>query len=437
MIATIGPVTSLLVGVAFLISGHGLQLTLIPLRASIEGWSPFEIGLIGSAYYVGFVAGCLAAPYLILRAGHIRSFAAFVSLCSAVTIFQAVVVAVIPWIVFRLLVGVVFAGLYMVTESWLNDRATNQNRGRIMSAYIAVNFSAITVGQFMVTLAEPTSFILFALASIMVSLSAIPVALTTSAQPAPLPIARLRPRELYAASPVGIVGVTVVGVANGAFWALAAVYAVGEGLGSNEVAIFTGLATIGGALAQWPAGRISDGVDRRIVLIVLLALAALVGLALAFLPIADGLWIPLAVLFGVTTLPTYAVAAAHAYDHAPPGGYVATAAGLLLANGVGAIVGPILAAALMERTSTAMLFLFTAFAQSGLALFAIARMKSRAAPTVPEKTEFDLAATAPVGAVIPPEPLDPADGFVIVPDGARPAAAREDGGTPGRPDASP
>ncbi|HET7714539.1 MAG TPA: MFS transporter, partial [Bauldia sp.] len=155
------------------------------------------------------------------------------------------------------------------------------------------------------------------------------------------------------------------------------------------------------------------------------------------LPIADGLWIPLAVLFGVTTLPTYAVAAAHAYDHAPPGGYVATAAGLLLANGVGAIVGPILAAALMERTSTAMLFLFTAFAQSGLALFAIARMKSRAAPTVPEKTEFDLAATAPVGAVIPPEPLDPADGFVIVPDGARPAAAREDGGTPGRPDASP
>ncbi|HET7718153.1 MAG TPA: MFS transporter, partial [Bauldia sp.] len=262
MIATIGPVTSLLVGVAFLISGHGLQLTLIPLRASIEGWSPFEIGLIGSAYYVGFVAGCLAAPYLILRAGHIRSFAAFVSLCSAVTIFQAVVVAVIPWIVFRLLVGVVFAGLYMVTESWLNDRATNQNRGRIMSAYIAVNFSAITVGQFMVTLAEPTSFILFALASIMVSLSAIPVALTTSAQPAPLPIARLRPRELYAASPVGIVGVTVVGVANGAFWALAAVYAVGEGLGSNEVAIFTGLATIGGALAQWPAGRISDGVDR-------------------------------------------------------------------------------------------------------------------------------------------------------------------------------
>ena len=228
----------------------------------------------------------------------------------------------------------------------------------------------------MVTLDAPTSFTLFALASVMVSLSTIPVVLTKSAQPAPIAVARIRPRALYAASPVGIVGVTVVGVANGAFWSLVAVYAIGEGLDSRQVAIFTGLATIGGALAQWPAGRISDRVDRRIVLIVLLALAAAVGLALAFLPIADGLWIPLAVLFGVTTLPTYAVAAAHAYDHAPPGGYVATAAGLLLANGVGAIVGPLLAAGLMEATSTAMLFLFTAFAQSGLALFAIARMKT-------------------------------------------------------------
>jgi len=220
------------------------------------------------------------------------------------------------------------------------------------------------------------------------------------------------------------VGVTVVGIANGAFWALAAVYAVGEGLDSRQVAIFTGLATIGGALAQWPAGRISDKVDRRIVLIVLLALAASVGLALAFLPISGGLWIPLAVLFGITTLPTYAVAAAHAYDHAPPGGYVATAAGLLLANGFGAIIGPVLAAALMERTSTAMLFLFTAFAQSGLALFAIARMKARTAPPIPDKTGFDLAATSPVGAVIPPEPLDPADAAVAVPDVATPGEDR-------------
>jgi MFS family permease len=428
MIAAIGAVASLLVGVAFLLSGHGLQLTLVPLRAAAEGWTPFQIGIIGSAYYVGFVAGCVAAPFVILRAGHIRAFAALVSLCAAVTILQAVVVAVVPWILFRLLVGAALAGLYMIIESWLNDRATNQNRGAIMSVYIGVNFAAITIGQFMVTFDAPTSFTLFALASVMVSLSTIPVVLTKSAQPAPIAAARIQPRRLYEASPVGMVGVTVVGVANGAFWSLAAVYAIGEGLDSSQVAIFTGLATIGGALAQWPAGRISDRVDRRIVLIVLLALAATVGLALAFLPIAGGLWIPLAVLFGVTTLPTYAVAAAHAYDHAPPGGYVATAAGLMLANGIGAIVGPLLAAGLMEATSTAMLFLFTAFAQSGLALFAIARMKTRAAPAGGGKTGFDLAATAPVGAVIPPEPLDPADDLVLVPETGPPPREVHDGG---------
>ncbi len=439
MLAAIGGIASLLVGVAFLISGHGLQLTLIPLRATAEGWTPVEIGIIGSAYYVGFVAGCVAAPYVILRAGHIRAFAALVSLCAAVTILQALVVAVIPWMLFRLLVGAALAGLYMIIESWLNDRATNENRGAIMSVYIGVNFAAITIGQLMVTFDAPTSFTLFAVASVMVSLATIPVVLTKSAQPAPIAAARIRPRELYAASPVGMVGVTVVGVANGAFWSLAAVYAIGEGLDSRQVAIFTGLATIGGALAQWPAGRISDRVDRRIVLIVLLTLAAAVGLALAFLPIADGLWIPLAVLFGVTTLPTYAVAAAHAYDHTPPGGYVATAAGLMLANGVGAIVGPLLAAWLMEATSTAMLFLFIAFAQSGLVLFAIARMKTRAAPATADKTDFDLAATAPVGAVISPEPLDPADDLVLVPETAPPPPVAEDdaGDDEPRRDASP
>ncbi|MCB1501173.1 MAG: MFS transporter [Bauldia sp.] len=436
MLATIGSVASLLVGLAFLIAGHGLQLTLIPLRATAEGWTPFEIGVIGSAYYVGFVAGCLVAPHVILRAGHIRAFAALVSLCSAVTLLQAIFVAVAPWILFRMLVGATLAGLYMINESWLNDRAANENRGTIMGVYIAVNFAAITVGQLMVGLGSPTSFTLFAVASVAISLAAIPVALTTSAQPAPLAVARLRPKELYAASPVGLVGVTVVGIANGAFWALAAVYAVGEGLDDHQVAIFTGLATVSGAVAQWPIGRISDRIDRRIVLATLLALAACVGLALAFLPIAGGLWIPLAVAFGLVTFPTYSVAAAHAYDFAPAGGHVATAAGLLLANGFGAIIGPILAAALMEATTTAMLFVFTAFAQCGLALFAIARMRTRATLPATEKVDFDLAATAPMGTVIPPEPLDPAHDLVLMPGGATPEAMPPEE-PPGPPAASP
>ena len=421
MLATIGSVASLLVGVAFLISGHGLQLTLIPLRAAAEGWTPVAIGVIGSAYYLGFVGGCLAAPSIILRAGHIRAFAALVSLCAAVTLLQGMLVAVVPWVIFRFVIGVVFAGLYMIIESWLNDRASNENRGTIMSVYIAVNFAAITVGQLMVTLYAPTEFMLFAIASITASFAVIPVALTKSAQPAPIAVARIRPVALWRASPVGLAGVTAVGAAHGAFWALAAVYAVGEGLDVRQVAIFTGLATIGGALAQWPAGRISDRVDRRTVLVGLLALAAMAGLALALLPVAGWLWMPLAALFGAAAFPSYSVAAAHAYDHAPSGGYVATAAGLLLANGVGAVIGPLVASALMEATTTAMLFVFIAAVQIALALFAIARMRFRSAPTVAEKTDFDIAATAQVGTVKPPEPLDPADELVLVPDAPTPA----------------
>lgn len=427
MKSTFAPISALLLGVLFLIAGHGLQITLIPLRAAAEGWSPVAIGAVGSAYYIGFVLGCLASPFAILRAGHIRAFAALVALTAATTLGQALVVDALPWIAFRLIIGACLAGLYLIIESWLNDRATNADRGLIMSAYIVVNFVAITAGQFMATLAPPTAFTLFAVASLVISLATIPVALTKSAQPAPIALVRFRPAALYRSSPVGMVGVTLIGVANGAFWSLAAVYAIGEGLTSNEAAIFMGLATIGGAIAQWPAGRISDRIDRRVVLIVLLAAAVIVGFLLAFLPITGELWMVLGFLFGATTLPTYSIAAAHAYDHAEPGTYVETAAGILLANGAGSIIGPLIASTLMEGTSTAMLFLFTGVLQGGLALYVMARLTRRAAPKTADKTEFDLAATAQMGAVISPEMLDPADPNVAVPEDA--AAADADAGT--------
>lgn len=423
MRSTLAPISALLLGVLFLISGHGLQITLVPLRATAEGWSPFAIGAIGSAYYVGFVFGCLAGPFVILRAGHIRAFAAMVALTSATTLCQALFVAIAPWLGFRFVIGACLAAIYLIIESWLNDRATNANRGLLMATYILVNFVALTAGQFLMTLAPPTDFTLFAVAAIVMSLATIPVVLSNSAQPAPITIVRFRPAALYRASPVGIVGVSVIGLANGAFWALAAVYAVGEGLTAQQAAIFTGLATVGGAIGQWPAGLISDRVDRRIVLVCLLTAAAVVGFVLTFLPIGGYIWMPLAVLFGICTLPTYSVAAAHAYDHAERGSYVETSAGILLANGAGSIAGPLLAAGLMEVTTTSALFLFTGASQGLLALFVISRLRVRPSPKDADKTSFDLAATAPVGGVISPASPDPADPNVVVPG---PDAADED-----------
>jgi MFS family permease len=422
MKSTLAPVASLLLGVGFLISGHGLQLTLIPLRAAADGWTELQIGAVGSAYYIGFVAGCFGAPFVILRAGHIRAFTAMVSLTAATMVAHPLWVAFVPWFVFRLIIGASLAGLYMIIESWLNDRATNQTRGLIMSAYIVVNFVAITLGQLAVTLYAPTEFPLFAIATMAIALAAVPVALTRSAQPAPITLVRFRPAALYRSSPVGVVGVTLIGVANGSFWSLGAVSAVGAGLTAAEAAIFMSIATAGGALTQWPVGRLSDRVDRRIVLMSLLAVAALVGLALAFLPLPHGGLFVFALLFGMSTLPTYSIAAAHAYDHATPGTYVETAAGILLTNAAGAIVGPLLASTLMTHAGTSTLFLFTAIVQASLAAFAFTRLGKRAAPATADKTEFDLAATAPVGVVVPPEPLDPNDPNVATPPDAAPGA---------------
>jgi MFS family permease len=190
-------------------------------------------------------------------------------------------------------------------------------------------------------------------------------------------------------------------------------------------AIFMSVATAGGALMQWPVGRFSDRVDRRIVLITLLCVAALSGLVLAFVPLPRiGLFL-FALFFGMATLPTYSIAAAHAYDHAEPGTYVETAAGILLLNALGAIVGPLVASALIEETNASFLFLFIAIVQVGLAAFAFTRLGKRPALASAEKTDFDLAATAAVGMVMSPEPLDPDDPNVVTPPPIPPPAAEE------------
>ncbi len=407
MNGTLRPILSLLLGFFFLIVGHGLQITLLPLRAHLEGWSSFEIGVIGSAYYIGFVAGCFGAPYLIRHSGHIRAFTALVALISATMVTLPLLVVFPAWFFLRLLIGFSLAGLYMIIESWLNDRAVNANRGLIMSVYIMVNYGALAIGQTMVTLASPQTFTLFAIATLTMSIAAIPLALTRQAQPTPIAIVRFRPLELYRASPVGLVGVCATGVANGAFWSLGAVAAVGAGLTVHSAALFMGLVTACGALGQWPIGRLSDRVDRRLVLIGLLVAAAIVGLLFAVLPVTGTVWFVLAVFFGLAIAPTYSIAAAHAYDHAQPGNFVETAAGLFLASATGSIFGPLIASPMMESFGTSRLFLFTAIVHIALAIYVWSRLQVRPALPPTEKTEFDLAATAAIGGAMPPEPEPP------------------------------
>ena len=410
------PIASLLLGVAFLLAGNGLQFTLLPLRGHAEGFSAFEIGGIGSAYYAGFVAGCLLAPYVILRAGHIRAFAALVALAAVVGLAYPLANAVAPWIVFRLINGFCIAGFYLVIESWLNDRASNDLRGFVMSSYVMVIYIAFTAGQLMVTLYPIKGSEDFMLAAMMASLAIVPVALTRSAQPAPITIVSFRPWQVYQAAPVGLVASFAIGAINGAFFGLAPVSAARTGLDVAEVAVFMSATTLAGAAAQWPAGRLSDRYDRRIVLLVLLIGTTASGLLLWLFADTGWLLVGFGFVYGALALPGYALAAAHAYDKTPLSDLVPTAATMLLANAVGAVIGPLLAPLMMDALGPRSLFLFTAVVAAALAGYVFYRTKVQASLTAPEKTEFDLVTTAPVGAVMTNETPDLDDPLVVAPE---------------------
>jgi MFS family permease len=414
------PVASLLLGVAFLLAGHGLQTTLIPLRGAAEGFGSFEIGVIGSAYYLGFVAGCLLAPYAILSAGHIRAFTAMVALAVTIALAYALATSAYAWVAFRLVNGFCLAGIYLVIESWLNDHATNQTRGLVMSAYVIVNFGAFTVGQLLIMLYPVRDAGSFMIAAMLASLAIIPVALTRSAQPAPIAIVRFKPLLLFRAAPVGLVASLLVGTANGAFWGLAPISATASGMGVRDVALFMGTATLAGAFAQWPAGRLSDRFDRRLVLLALLIGAAATGILLWLVAASGALLLIFGLLFGATALPCYSLAAAHAYDKTPNSEMVPTAATILLANALGSVVGPILGAAVMTALEPRALFLFTALTEGLLAAYVAYRINVQPSLSSAEKTDFDLAATAPVGAMVTSESPDPSDPSMIVPDSYSP-----------------
>jgi MFS family permease len=348
MLSVIAPVGALLTGVGLLLMGNGLQGTLVPVRAEMEAFSTLEIGVLGSLYYVGFVAGCLWSPRLVRRVGHIRAFAALVAVASIVPLVHAVLVHPFAWWALRALTGACFAGLYLVIESWLNGRCTNETRGAVLSVYTTVNFAVITAGQLMLMLADPADYPLFGLASILVSLAAVPVALTTSeAPPSPREV-RLRPLRLYRLSPVGFVGCVAVGLANGSLWALGPVFALASGQAVAGVALFMSITVVAGALSQFPFGRVSDRTDRRKVIVFVCALAAVAGLLLAYASRnLTAAVLPFAFLFGAVALPLYALAVAHANDVMRADEFVEASSGLLLANGAGAALGPVIASLFM------------------------------------------------------------------------------------------
>ena len=405
-------VSALLLGTLLLMLGSGLQGTLIGIRGAIEAFSRVEIGLMMSAYYAGFAGACLFGGRIIERVGHIRTFAAFASTASAAAIVHAAIVDPYSWIVLRALTGACFAVLYMVIESWLNGQVTNERRGTIMAIYMIVNLGGIAAAQQLLLLSDPGGFELFVVSSVLVSLAVVPVVLTTSVAPSPIPTERMAFGELVTVSPLGVVGALSIGLVNGATWGLAPLAAINFGLGTPAVALLMSLIVLGGVVFQWPVGWASDHLDRRAVIAAATALLVVtcLGLFLTAGPDAD-LFVFFAVsfVFGGMGFVIYPLCSAHLNDRIDDDDRVSANAALLLVLGVGAAIGPLLGAFAMRYLGDPGLFVFMGVIGLFFLGFALLRMRDK--PPVPddEQSRFEPVIPTPASTLLDPrvEPVEP------------------------------
>jgi len=363
--------------------GSGLLGSLISLHLSLAKYDSGIIGLVMAGYYAGLVCGSFIAPGVVRRVGHIRAFAAFAALNTIVALLHALFQSPLTWGLLRIATGIAMMGLYMVIESWLNERAESSVRGRVFSVYMAVTFIGLGGGQFLLDTGRQNPLTPFLLVAIMFAACLIPVALTGAAHPQPVENLEFKFRKLFRVAPFGVWGCLGAGLANGAFYALGPTFGVREGLAVSQVASFMGATILGGFALQWPIGLISDRFDRQRVIGGLAFAVAGASLVLAIL----GGWLTFALLiagpvFGGLTFTMYPVAVAHANDHIRTDELVPVSAALILCYSVGAMLGPLGAAGVMHILGPRGLFVFTASLSILLGIGALTM--PRRAPVAPE-----------------------------------------------------
>ena len=401
--STLRPVSSLLFTTAFLLAGHGLHMTFLPLRASELGLSQTLIGLSGSAYFAGFLTGALVIPPIIARVGHIRSFTALLAIFLSSFLFLSLVEESFFWVLVRFVLGAVMCGSYTVIESWLAEQSDSTRHGRVLSVYTAIVLISMAVGQYLLGLTEANPLYPFILVSLLVGLAIVPVSLTRSLAPAPVPATRFDFSKLYRRSHTAFAGALGSGVVMGGFWGLGAIYALGVTNDQSFVPTFIAANIIGGALAQYPIGMASDRIDRRYVLAALCAASGVSAFGLMLADTREALLLG-AFAFGAFANSLYAVALAKAADNSRSEEFVTIGSSVLLLNALGSASSSLIIGWAMRGMGDGALFALVGAASLVTGVFIILQPPGRTAVTIEEQGAFIPATSAMAPAAFDQDP---------------------------------
>ena len=368
---------ALLLGMLFLQLGNGLQGTLLGVRGELEGFSTFEMSVVMSAYFVGFLGASKLVPDLIRRVGHVRVFAALASFISAILILYPLLVNPWVWTGGRVIIGFCFCGVYIAAESWLNNAATNENRGQLLSSYMVVQMAGIVAAQLLLLTGDPSGFELFVLISVLVSISFAPILLSITPTPAFETTKPMSIKELFSTSPLGCVGMFFLGGIFSAQFGMAPVFGTSADLSLLQISIFVAAFYIGAMVFQFPVGWLSDRMDRRILIVVTSAIGFIAAVIAIF---GENIFIILlgsAFFIGGMSNPLYSLLIAYTNDFLEPDDMASASGGLLFLNGLGAISGPLFTGYLMTEIGPIGFFVILAALLGVLTVYGFYRMTQR------------------------------------------------------------
>ncbi|MBC8363534.1 MAG: MFS transporter [Actinobacteria bacterium] len=384
----IAGVWALFLAFAFLQVGNGLQRILLPIRGESEGIGAGAMGMVMAFHFGGYLLGAKVITRALRAVGHIRVFAALASTASTAVLVNAVLVTPLSWSIVYLVGGLCNAGVFVVLESWLNDRASNETRGKILGLYMMVMMGGTAGGQWLINVGAPEGFELFVLSSVLISLAVIPVTLSASSTP-PMTTSETMPvREVYRTVPSAVIGLFFCSFVQSAATSMGAVYGIESGMSTAKVATFTSVAVIGAVVLQVPLGSLSDRYHRSAVIAIVATVSCVLAALGTVVPASGNLILLLNFAFGAFVFPLYGQFVALANDWIPPEKRLAAASAIVMVSGVGAVFSPMALAIAMEAFGPKGYYATLSAVLAALVVYLLVRIRMRAPMPVERQSKF-------------------------------------------------